>query len=116
MRLIKEIMWILLFSLVGEVISIFLASIISIPASVIGMFLLFLALHYKLIKLEQVEGAGNWLTDNMAIFFVPVGVGLILNFDLLKSVWWQLIILVIVTVAILLFTVGHTVQKIKNNK
>lgn len=114
MRLIKELMWILLFSLIGEIFSLLIAPIVSIPASVIGMFLLFLALHCKLIKLEQVEGAGNWLTDNMAIFFVPVGVGLILNFDLLKSVWWQLIILVIITVSILLFIVGHTVQKIKN--
>ena len=82
--------WILLFSFIGEFLS--LISPVAIPGSVIGMVLLFIALHFKWLKLNQVEEVGNWLTDNMAIFFVPAGVGLMTNFGILGDVWWQLLL------------------------
>lgn len=115
MRIIKQLFWIFLFSLVGEGLSTFLVEIVEIPGSVIGMILLFLALHFNLIKLEQVEGVGNWLTDNMAIFFVPAGVGLMTNFGLLADVWLQLLIIMVVTVAVMMAFVGKIVQKITGN-
>lgn len=111
MRIIKQLFWIFLFALLGEGISFLLASFIDVPASVIGMILLFLALHFDWLKMEQVEEVGNWLTDNMAIFFVPAGVGLMRNFDLLADVWLQLLIIMLVTVAIMMAFVGIVVQK-----
>lgn len=116
MRLIKELFWILFFSLIGEFASLILATFVIIPGSVLGMLLLFFALHFKLLKLEDVEGVGTWLTDNMAIFFVPVGVGLIKHFDILEKVWWQIIIVVLLTVSLLLLLVGRCVQFIKNKQ
>lgn len=114
MRLIKELFWILLFSLLGELSSLLLATFVIIPGSVLGMLLLFFTLHFKLLKLEEVEGVGTWLTDNMAIFFVPVGVGLIKHFVILEKVWWQIIIVILLTVGLLLLLVGRCVQFIKD--
>lgn len=111
MRIIKQLFWIFLFALLGEGISFFLATFIDVPGSVIGMILLFFALHFDWLKMEQVEEVGNWLTDNMAIFFVPAGVGLMRNFDLLADVWLQLLIIMLVTVAIMMAFVGIIVQK-----
>lgn len=112
MRLIKQFFWIFLFSLLGEVLSIAIASIVAIPGSVIGMVLLFTALHFNWLNLEQVDEVGTWLTDNMAIFFVPAGVGLMTNFDVLAESWLQLLIIMIVTTAIMMWFVGQVVQKI----
>ena len=112
MRLIKQFFWIFLFSLLGEILSIAIASIVAIPGSVIGMVLLFIALHFNWLKLEQVDEVGTWLTDNMAIFFVPAGVGLMTNFDVLAESWLQLLIIMIVTTAIMMWFVGQVVQKI----
>ncbi len=111
MRIIKQLFWIFLFALLGEGISFLLATFIDVPGSVIGMILLFFALHFDWLKMEQVEEVGNWLTDNMAIFFVPAGVGLMRNFDLLADVWLQLLIIMLVTVAIMMAFVGIIVQK-----
>lgn len=112
MRIFKQLFWIFLFALLGEGISALLKNIVEIPGSVIGMILLFMALHFKWIKMEQVEEVGTWLTDNMALFFVPAGVGLMTNFDLLADIWLQLLIIIIVTVAIMMVVVGKIVQKI----
>ncbi len=113
MKIIKQLFWIFLFSLIGELVSKTIASVVAIPGSVIGMVLLFIALHFKWLKMEKVDEVGTWLTDNMAIFFVPAGVGLMTNFDVLAEVWYQLLIIMVVTTAIMMWFVGSLVQKIK---
>lgn len=113
MKIFRQLFWIFLFSLVGEIISIGLSSLISIPGSVIGMILLFSALRLKWLKIEQVEEVGTWLTGNMALFFVPAGVGLMTNFDVLADVWLQLIIIMVVTVTIMMLIVGQVVQRVQ---
>lgn len=114
MRIIKQLFWIFLFSLLGEILSAAINNLVAIPGSVIGMVLLFFALHFNWIKLEQVDEVGTWLTDNMAIFFVPAGVGLMTNFDVLAESWFQLLIIMIVTTAIMMWFVGRIVQKMMN--
>lgn len=115
MKIIKQLFWIFLFSLLGEMVSGALANLVAIPGSVIGMVLLFFALHFKWLNLNQVEEVGTWLTDNMAIFFVPAGVGLMTNFDVLAEVWLQLLIIMIVTTAIMMWFIGSVVQKVKQS-
>lgn len=113
MKIIKQLFWIFLFSFIGELFSSLIASLIAIPGSVIGMVLMFVALHFKWIKIEQVDEVGTWLTDNMAIFFVPAGVGLMSNFHILANSWWQLLIIMAVTTVLMMMFVGRIVQSVK---
>lgn len=105
----KQLFIIFLFSFLGEIVS----KIIPIPGSVIGMVLLFFALHFKWIKMDQVEDTGHWLINNMGLFFVPAGVGLMANFDMLKDIWWQLLIVMVITTGLMIVFVGRVVQRIK---
>ena len=111
MKQLKQLFWILFFSFLGEVLS--LLSPVAVPGSVIGMVLLFIALHFNWLKMSQVEEVGNFLTDNMAIFFVPAGVGLMTNFGILGDVWWQLLITIFITTTLMLGFVGLVVQFMK---
>lgn len=104
-----------MFSLIGEVISILIASFIAIPGSVIGLVLLFLALQLNVLKVEQVDEVGTWLTSNMGIFFVPAGVGLMTNFGVLADTWWQLLVIMVVTTILMMVFVGKVVQSIKGS-
>lgn len=113
MKLIKQLFWIFLFSFLGEIVSTLIASFIAIPGSVIGMVLLFIALHFKWLRVDQVDEIGTWLTDNMGIFFVPAGVGLMANFGILANTWWQLVIIMVVTTILMMGFVGRIVQFIK---
>lgn len=116
MKQIKQLFWIFLFSLMGEIISALLSKYIAIPGSVIGMVLFFCALHFKWVKMEQVEEVGTWLTNNMGIFFVPAGVGLMANFDVLADTWWQLLVIMAITTALMMAFVGRIVQAIKSKE
>lgn len=77
------------------------------------MVLLFLALQFNWVRVEQVDDVGTWLTDNMGIFFVPAGVGLMSNFGVLANTWWQLLIIMAVTTILMMGFVGKIVQSVK---
>ncbi|MBZ6528293.1 CidA/LrgA family protein [Aerococcaceae bacterium DSM 111021] len=114
---LKQLFWILLFSFIGEVISLVISSFVAIPGSVIGMVILFLALHFNILPIEKVDDVGTWLTDNMAFLFVPAGVGLMTQFEVLGgNVWWQLLTIMFVTTALMMWCVGTIVQKMINKR
>lgn len=111
MKIIEQLFFILLFSLIGEVVAVLLSPYIAVPGPVMGMLILFAALHFGWIRKSSIKMVGTWLTDNMAIFFVPAGVGLMTHFDTLQSIWWQLLLVVLITVIVLLICIGKFVQK-----
>lgn len=56
-----------------------------IPGTVIGLILLFLALYFKIIKIEMIEDICEILISIMSFLFVPAGVGLMTSFNMLKG-------------------------------
>ncbi len=99
------------FWLVGEMLTYVLNS--SIPGSILGMVLLTLSLEFKFIKLEQVEKSADFLIRNMAFFFIPPGVGLMVNLELIANNAFAIIIATILSsvlvlgVTALVAQVGH---------
>lgn len=83
--MITSMFYLLIMWLAGEA----LAEVLSlpIPGSVLGMVMLTACLNRKLIRLEAVRPAADLLVDNLAFFFVPPGVGLMLYFDLIGEQW-----------------------------
>lgn len=50
-----------------------------------GLFVLFLALYFKIVKLDWVEKGANWLLAELLLFFIPSAVGIV-NYDEILSV------------------------------
>ncbi|MGY3777770.1 CidA/LrgA family protein [Isobaculum melis] len=111
MKIYKQLTYILLFSFLGEIASKGLN--LPVPGSVIGMLLLFLALQFNIVKLEDVEVVGHFLIDNLAILFVPAGVSLMIYFSVIKNSWLALLVISVLTTAISIAFIGVVVQKIK---
>ena len=63
---------------------------IPMPASVIGMVLLFIGLCTKVVKLEQVEGLGNSLSTVITFLFVPSGISLVNSLGLCNNLAFKL--------------------------
>ena len=55
------------------------------PSSVISMILLFLLLLIGLLKVEHIREKTDFLLKNMAFFFIPSGVALMEQTELLKG-------------------------------
>lgn len=80
------------------------------PASVIGLVLLFLALTFQLIKLEQVETVGDALVNNIGLFFVPAGISVIKSLGLLQAHFVLDMILIFASTLVLLVATGWMTQ------
>ena len=80
-----EAFYILFFYFTGEFISYFIDGFI--PGSVIGMVLLFLALAFKIVKPNKVKKLSTLLTENMGLFFLPAGVGLMNSLGIISQYW-----------------------------
>lgn len=111
MKCIEQIFIILLFYALGEVLSLLIAKFI--PGSVLGMMLLFIALKFKIIQPEQVDKSSDFLTQNMGIFFVPAGVGLITQLDLLKEHWFSIVFSMILSTVLVLGVVAWAQQTLE---
>ncbi len=84
-RMIKGLLAILLFLVAGEA----LAAVagLPVPGNVIGMLLLVAGLSARVVRLETVKPVADFLVKNMALVFVPAGVGVIRHFDAIRA-WW----------------------------
>ena len=115
-KLIKEIFIIMLFAFLGEVISLLLLNVMVVPGSVIGMVLLFLALAFKKVKPEKVKRLSTVLTQNMGLFFVPAGVGLMNSFGIISEYWAVLLIASVVSTILVIASVALVQQKLEKGK
>ena len=105
---------ILLFYLLGC----FVAALIGnfVPGSVIGMILLFCALSLKWVRPGHVKKVSMFLLDNMMLFFIPVGVGLITSYTLMSRYMLAIIVASLVSTVLVIAVVGLVEQKLESKK
>lgn len=106
--MIIQFIVILSISYLGEILSSVFK--LPIPGTVIGMFLLFIALCLKVIKVEQIAKAVDILIINMAIFFIPPGVKLLNSLDYMRGNWLKIIFLMFLTTIITMGVTARVVQ------
>ena len=92
----------LLFNLLGFVLQKY--AYVPLPANVLGLLLLLLALHLKIVRLHWVEDAAGFLLKHMMVLFAPVIVVGVLAFtDLLKANWLPLVATILLSTLITIF-------------
>lgn len=83
---------------------------IPMPASVIGLVLLFIALCTGIVKLGQVESVRTALTNNISFLFVPAGISVINSLPILSKSPVLIILLIIISTILLLISTGFASQ------
>jgi len=87
-----------------------------LPPTIIGMFILFILLKFKILKLSSVEDISNTLLEYLPFMFLPIGVGIINVLDVLKNDFVTIIITVCLTMILVMITTGKTIQFMINMK
>lgn len=85
---------------------------ITLPASVMSMILLFVLLLLKWIKPRHIERFGDFLLKNMAFFFIPAGVAIMEQFDLLKAYLLPFLLICFITTVVTFFVTAYTVKAV----
>ena len=108
MKYIKQLLIILLFTLLGELLAYVLP--LPIPAAIYGLVLMFLALSTGLLKPGHIEQTARFLLQIMSILFVAPTVNILASWGLIAP---KLIpIAVIVTVStVIVFAVSGLVTR-----
>ena len=110
MKYLKQVMIILLFSLLGETLKYVLP--LPIPSSIYGMILLFVSLMTGIIKLDQVENVGKLLIEIMPIMFIPAGVKIIASWGVLEPMIVPVSVITVVVLIVVMIATGRVSQAI----
>lgn len=102
---------ILLFSLLGEILKAIIP--LPIPASIYGMVLLFLALQFKIVKIEKIGNVAQYLISIMLIFFIMPAVSIMDSFSLLTENLIPILIAIIVPTILVVIITGSVTQSVE---
>lgn len=102
--MVRGLAFLLLFQALGELISHGLG--LPIPGNVLGMGLLLAALGCRLVKVDWIEEAADLLLANLALFFVPAGVGVMVYFELIAREWLPITVATIVSTFVVMLVTG----------
>ena len=106
--MLREFMLIFTINYVGILLSKILH--LPLPGTILSLLLLFLMLQFKVLKLEKIENAGNFLLLNMTIFFMPPTVKIIDSYELLEKDLFKIIVIIIVSTFLTMGITGTVVQ------
>ena len=114
MKYIKQLLIILAFTLVGEV----LAKVIPlpIPAAIYGFVLLFVALMTGALKKEQIDETARLLIACLGLFFVPPAVNILAYLDIIKPALIPICVIVLSSLFVVFIVAGLVTQALRKKE
>lgn len=89
---------------------------ISFPAPILGIISLFLLLKLKIIKEDWVKDFCKFITKHMILFFIPIFVGIINYFDLLKDNLGVIFSVIFLTTTLMIALIGLLIENLIKHK
>lgn len=114
MKYVYQFLIIITIAFIGELLHFLIP--LPIPASIYGIILLFSSLEFKLIKVKDIYETSLFLIVIMPIMFIPIAVGLIDSWDVVKSAWFKYLIITIVSTFVVMGCSGLITQYILQRK
>lgn len=105
LKITLQIAFLYVLSLLGGIIVEFLH--VPLPGSIIGLIILLLLLHMKVVKKEYVADGAGFLLPILTLLFIPATVGVV-NYPELLS--WLGVSLLIITIISTIFSLGVTAK------
>ncbi len=108
MKYIGQFGIILVISFVGEILNYFIP--LPVPASIYGLVIMFLCLHFRIIKVDTVKDTADFLIEIMPLMFIPAAVELMTLWHVIKpNLIAYGVITVVSTFAVMIIS-GHVTQ------
>lgn len=110
MKFIKQLSIIMTVSFIAEVMEYLIP--IPVAASVYGLVLMLMGLMTRIIPLEKVEGAADFLTEIMPILFVPPTVSIMTSVEAMQQMLLPLCVISVVSTVLIMVVTGRVSQGI----
>lgn len=113
-KYIKQICIILAICLIAELMEYLIP--LPVAASIYGLVLMLIALVTKIVPLKEVEGVADFLTENMAIMFIPPTVGIMASIEEIRAMFVPLVVISVVSTLLIMTVTGRVTQMIIRRK
>lgn len=110
MKFIKQLSIIMAVSFIAELMEYLIP--IPVAASVYGLVLMLIGLMTKIIPLEKVEGAADFLVEIMPILFVPPTVSIMTSVEAMQQMLIPLCVISVVSTILIMAVTGRVSQRI----
>lgn len=110
MKFIKQLAIILSISFIAEVMEYLIP--LPVAASIYGLIMMLLGLITKIIPLEKVEGAADFLVEILPILFIPPTVGIMTSAEALKQMLIPLCVISVVSTILIMVVTGRVSQAV----
>lgn len=80
------------------------------PGSVMSMVFLFILFLLNWLKPHKLSEVNGFLLENMAFFFIPSGVGIITQYEVIKHSVVQILIICVVSTVVTFVVTAYTVK------
>ena len=114
MKYIAQFCIILGYTFIGEALQRFLP--LPIPGSVYSLILLFLALCFGIVRLDEVQETAHYLSSILPVMFVAPAVGIVEYWDLISSSLFPILLVILGTTVITFGISGTLAQRLMNKK
>ena len=104
MKYIKQLLWILLFSAIGELLQAVIP--LPIPAAIYGLVLLLTALCTGLLKAEHIADAARFLIAIMPLLFVAPAVSILGAWDMIAPNVVAIVVIISLSTVIVFAAAG----------
>ena len=104
MGYVKQFLIILAVTCVGEFLKFLLP--FPIPASIYGLLVLLALLCSKVVRLEQVKEAGDFLIQIMPVMFIPAAAGLLTPWEEIRGMLLPLCVIIPVSTCFVMLVTG----------
>lgn len=101
MTIVQQLAVFFLVTLVGESIAGVLP--FAMPGSVLAMVVMFILLSVRVLRLDQVGDVADFLVGNMAILFIPLAVGVVEVYPLVRGKAAEVVLLCVATTFLTFF-------------
>lgn len=108
MKFIKQFGIILAISFIGEIMNYLIS--LPVPASIYGLVLMLLCLHFGIVHIDSVKDSGKFLIEIMPLMFIPAAVGLIESWKTIGSKIGTYLIITVLSTIFVMIVAGHTTQ------
>ena len=108
MKFIKQFGIILDISFIVEIMNYLIP--LPVPASIYGLVLMLLCLHFGIVHIDSVKDSGKFLIEIMPLMFIPAAVGLIESWKTIGSKIGTYLIITVLSTIFVMIVAGHTTQ------
>ena len=108
MKFIKQFGIILAISFIGEIMNYLIP--LPVPASIYGLVLMLLCLHFGIVHIDSVKDSGKFLIEIMPLMLIPAAVGLIESWKTIGSKIGTYLIITVLSTIFVMIVAGHTTQ------